>query len=72
VRNAASADLRGADASQGSHKMGSASRKHSMNAVTAQSVGDLAAWLRSFQRWLRAANESRKTCATYAKAGIQL
>jgi site-specific recombinase XerD len=43
-----------------------------MDSVTAQSVGDLATLLPSFQRSLRAANKSPKTCATYAEAGNQL
>jgi hypothetical protein len=43
-----------------------------MDSVTGESVGDLATLLPSFQRLLRAANKSPKTCATYAEAGNQL
>jgi site-specific recombinase XerD len=43
-----------------------------MNAVTAQSVGDLATLIPSFERSLRATNKSPKTIATYGEAATQL
>jgi site-specific recombinase XerD len=43
-----------------------------MARVTAQSVGDLATLIPSFQRSLRASNKSPKTIATYSEAAEQL
>ena len=43
-----------------------------MDSVTVESVGDLGTLLASFQRSLRAANKSPKTCAVYSEAGNQL
>jgi hypothetical protein len=43
-----------------------------MSQVTAQSVGDLATLIPSFERSLWAANKSKKTMATHGEAGNQL
>ncbi len=43
-----------------------------MDAVTTQSVGDLATLIPSIQRSLRASNKSKKTIDTYSEAATQL